>query len=290
MNLGSMTRAAWLNTLLAGVVAALGLFVFLKPGTGVPPDYPLSTLKAEEARSMRIERPGAVPIVLEKRENGWFMTAPLAARADSLRVQRLLALAAARSADRLAATDLARFELERPAARLTIAGQNFDFGVVSPVSREQYILTGGAVYTVGLQYGAALPGNPAALIDKQLLSAGEVPVRFEFKDYNVVRDDSGKWTLRPPHGEVSQDDYQRWVDAWRHASALRVELYAMGKPLLEIKVEFRNGAKVALGLLASGAEVALLRPDEKLVYYFLSEPGQRLLSPPTAREDRAEKK
>ena len=93
--------------------------VYLKPGTQqAPTEHVLATGKAEQASSIRIERAGTAPIVLEKKHDGWFMTAPFAARADASRVQRLLAITEARSAHRLAATDLARFELERPEARL----------------------------------------------------------------------------------------------------------------------------------------------------------------------------
>ncbi|HKA41987.1 MAG TPA: DUF4340 domain-containing protein [Burkholderiales bacterium] len=274
-----MSRTAWLNALLACAVAALAVFAYLKPRTGVAPEYAVAPAATGEARSIRIERPDAAPIVLEKREGGWAMTAPLAARADELRVQRLLAIPGAKASSRLAATDLARFELDRPAARVIIDGRQFDFGIVTALSREQYLLTGGAVYTVGLQYGAALPARPADLIDKRPLSPAEMPVRFEFTGYTVAQD-GGKWVLKPPGGELSQDDYQRWVDGWRHASALRVEPYAKGKPVAEMRVELRNGAKLAFGELAREPETALLRSDEKLVYYFVREAGQRLLAPP----------
>ena len=165
-----MSRAWWLNAALAVVVAALGLLVFLKPGDPDQAGHALSALKAGEARSIRIERPGAAAILIERKGDEWHMTAPLAARADFFRVQRLLAIAGARSAHRLAATELSRFELERPETRLTIDEQRFDFGMVNSVSREQYVLTGNAVYTIGFRYAASLPGGAADLIDKPSLA------------------------------------------------------------------------------------------------------------------------
>src|SRR5262249_11788167 len=108
-----MSRTAWLNALLACAVAALAGSAYLKPRTGVAREYAVAPAATGEARSIRIERPDAAPIVLEKREGGWAMTAPLAARADELRVQRLLAIPGAKASSRLAATDLARFELDR---------------------------------------------------------------------------------------------------------------------------------------------------------------------------------
>lgn len=278
-----MSKAWFLNALLAAAVAALGLIAYLKPGTQAPAEHVLATGKAGEASSIRLERAGTAPIVLEKKHDGWFMTAPFAARADSSGVQRLLAITEARSAHRLAATDLARFELERPEARLAVDGQRFDFGMVNPVSREQYVLTGDAVYTISLRYGSVLPSRPADLIDKRLFGAEEVPVRVELKEFTVGRND-GKWTLNPPRAELSQDDFQRWMDGWRHASAVRVESYAGGKALAEVGLQLQNGGKLTLMILARQPELALLRPAEKLVYYFLSGQAKQLLAPPGASQ------
>jgi len=276
-------RRAWrVNALLAAAVAALGLFVFLKPRTDAPVEHALAAFKPEVARAIRLERPGATALVLEKRGEEWVLTAPVSARADPVRVQRLLAIAGATATSRLAATDLSRFELDRPAARLTIDSQSFDFGMVNPLSREQYVLTGGAVYTVAPGYDAALPRNPGDLIDKRLLRMSEVPVRVELGKFTVAREET-RWVLRPPGGDLSQDDIQRWVDEWRHASALRVEAFAKGVPLGAVRMQFRDGTALSLGILAREPEVALLRPDEKLVYYLFKGSAQRLFSPPQGK-------
>jgi hypothetical protein len=258
--------------------------IYLKPADLASTGHALSTTRSADATSLRVERAGSQPIVLERKSGAWFMTAPLPARADPVRIQRLLTIADARSPHRLAATDLARFELERPEARVVIGGQNFDFGVVNSVSREQYVLTAGAVYTVGLGYGAALPARPYELIDRRLFAAGEIPVRLELRDFTVARNDD-KWLLQPPGGELSQDDLQRWVDAWRYASALRVEPYAGGKPLGEVSMQLQSGRKLELLVLARKPELALARPDEKLVYYFFGAAGDRLLAPPAGGSD-----
>jgi hypothetical protein len=276
-------KRAWLRTaLLAAAVAALGLFVYLKPVTRDTPEYALSGLKPDAAHAVRLERSGAAPIALEKRGEEWFLTAPFAARAGTVQVQRLLAVAAAKGTARLAATDLARFGLERPAMRLTIDGQSFDFGIVNEISREQYVLTGGAVYTVAVSYTAGLPARPADLVDRQLFARSEVPERIELGEFIVAREE-GKWTVRPPAGEMSQDDLQRWLDDWRHASALRVEPYGRGTPVAAVKMQLRGGTALSFGILSREPEVALLRSDQKLVYYLSRGAAARLLSPPQAK-------
>jgi hypothetical protein len=284
-----MNRAWWRNAILAAAVAALGLIVYLKPGTDATLEHALSAATPEAARTIRVERAGTAPIALEKRGVDWFLTSPLAARASPPQVERVLAIAGAKSAVRLAAIDLARFDLERPALRLTIDGQHFDFGIVNEISREQYVLTGGTVYAVSARYGAALPAGPADLLDRQLLARSEVPEHIELNGFSISREE-GKWVSKPPGGDLSQDDLQRWADDWRHASALRVEPYRGGTPAVEVRIRLRDGKALSLGVLSREPEVVLLRPDEKLVYYLSKGAAKRLLSPPGATEDAASKK
>ena len=286
-----MSRLPWLNALLVVVVAALGALVYLKPGGDAPAEHSLSQLKASEVKSIRIERQGAPGVALEKKEGGWVITAPLVARADELRVQRLLEIAEAKSTHKLAAGGLERFELEPPAARLILSGQSFNFGMVNAVTREQYVMAGDAVYAVSPRYGMSLPASPLDLASRRLLGSGEIPLRFELQDFTVEQRD-GKWTLTPaPPGELSQDDLVRWVDGWRLASAIRVEPHVGGKARPDIRIQLKNGGSFTLGMLASGANLVLTRPDEKLQYYFRIDSAKRLLSRPTSESDeRAAKK
>ena len=285
-----MRRLPWLNALLLIVVAALGAFVYLKPSVDSRNENALSKLKASDANTIRIERPGASAISLEKKSAGWRITVPLSARADETRVQRLLSIVEAKSAAKMPATELSRFELDPPSATLTIAQQAFSFGMVNSLTREQYVMTGDAVYAVNPRFGAALPGTPADLASKQLFGPDEIPARIALKDFSLEQRD-GKWTPNPaPAGNLSQDDYARWADGWRFASALRTEPYVGGKPREDVEVRLKNGIVITLGILSSGANLVLTRPDEKLQYYFNIETAKRLLSPPGARAAQAAKK
>jgi len=278
-----MKKSWWINAVLLIAVGALGWFAYLKPRSDEPVTYPLSTLTAGEAGKIRLERAGQAPVVIEKKGDLWFLTAPVAAPAEPFQVQRLLAILDARASGRLAATDLARFDLDRPMARLTLNSQTFSFGTVSTVAREQYVLTGDAVYTVEPRYGAALPTDFTQLIRRQLFAGGEVPVGFQFSDFTVNSAD-GKWVVTPTPANLSQDDINRWVDDWRLASALRVEPYAKGEASDEIKIEFKGGGKLTLGILQREPELVLLRPDQNLQYSFFAQTAKRLLSPPGLKQ------
>ena len=154
-----MSRAGWLNALLAAAVVALGAFFYFRPAQDAAVEYPLSALKSQEVRSLRIERAGAAPILLDRKQDAWFIYAPFAARADASRVQQLLAIVDAKTAHRLPAGDRGRFGLERPEARIVVDGQPFSFGMVSDITREQYVMSGDAVYALHSRYGAALPAS-----------------------------------------------------------------------------------------------------------------------------------
>ena len=280
----------WLNALLAAAVAALGAFFYFKPAQDAAVEYPLSALKPQEVTSLRIERAGAAPIQLDRKQDTWFISAPFAARADATRVQQLLAIVEARAAHRLPAGDRERFGLEAPQARIVVDGHAFSFGMVSELTREQYVMSGDAVYAVHPRYGAALPESALQMASRQLFGADEAPARIVLRDF-AVEQREGKWSLTPGAGDLSQDDLIRWVEEWRLASALRVEPRSAGRVRDEIRTQLENGGGFTLGVLAREPELVLARSDEKLQYRFRAEAAKRLLSPPApARDEPAGKK
>jgi hypothetical protein len=285
-----MKQSFWLNMALLLGVVVVGVFVYLQPPTQAPVEHAVSTLTPAAAMAVRIERPGMATVVLDRKQGAWFLVAPFAARADEFMVQRLLAVLQARTVHRFLAKDLARFNLERPQARLIIDSQPFDFGLVNELSREQYVLTGDAVYALSTRYGLALPTRPEALASRRLLAPGETPVRIAPPGFTVT-DAQGRWVLDPAPDDWIQDEINRWVDEWRYASALRIELHQQGEPKDSVRIELGNGKTLVVGILGRKPEVVLLRSDQRLQYHFVAEAGTRLLSPPgAARNERAAKK
>jgi hypothetical protein len=272
-------KQSWqLNLALLAAVVALGWWAYFKPAAETAA-IRLSTLQAGAASSIRIERSGQPAVALQKKNAMWWIVEPLSAPAEPRQVERLLAVAQAEASARLAADDLARFDLDPPLATLVIDGQSFGFGGVSTATREQYVLTQGAVHTVELRYGAALPADPASLIRRSLFIDGEVPVQFEFADF-TLRSRDGKWVLAPQSAELGADDIARWVEQWRQASALRVAVHDQRKPVGEIRIGLKDGRQLTLGILQREPELILLRPDHNLQYTFISATARRLLAPP----------
>lgn len=284
-----MKQSFWLNIALLFAVAAAGAFVYLRPPAEERVEHAVSGLAPVSAKSVRIERPATEAVVLQKKGGTWFLVAPFAARADDFMVQRLLAILQARTAHRLAPTDLARFDLEKPRARVVIDGQSFAFGLVNEISREQYVRTGDAVYALSAHYGLALPVRPDALASRRLFAPGETPVRISPPGFSVARSGE-RWVLEPAPSDWSQDDVNRWVEQWHAARALRVEPHRQGEASESVRIGLANGGSLALGILGRKPEVVLLRPDQRLQYHFAAEAGTRLLSPPaTGRQRPADK-
>lgn len=274
-----MKRSFWLNVALLLAATVAGVLVYLQPPADVPPEHAVSALAPAAATSVRIERPGAAPILLERKQGAWFLAAPFSARADEFMVQRLLDILQARTAHRYPADEPARFDLDRPLARLIIDGQAFDFGLVNELSREQYVRAGGAIYALSTRYGLALPRRPEALASRRLLAPGETPVRIMPPGF-AVTEKQGRWVLEPAARGLKQDEIDRWVDQWRFASARRIEPHGQGEPKESVRIDLGSGDALVLGILGREPEVVLLRSDQRLQYHFVAEAGKRLLSPP----------
>lgn len=275
-----MNNRQWLNLALLAAVVVLALFAYLKPHKSEP-EHRLSALKAADVRNIRIEIAGSPPLVLERTASDWRLAAPVAARADSFQIQRLLSILDATSKDRLPAAGLARFDLNEPYARVTVNQQTFSFGAVNQMSREQYVLTQDGVYLVPLHYGAALPKTALQLVSKQLFAADEAPVAFEFGKFSLAQQD-GTWVMSPAAADLGQDDINRWIDEWRLATALAVQAADNRKPLMTIKVKLKSGGDLTLAVLQREPELTLARSDQPFAYQFAGTAAKRLLAPPAA--------
>jgi hypothetical protein len=196
-------------------------------------------------------------------------------------VARALSVLEAKSTMSYPANELKKFDLDPPSVQVIINEKSFAFGAINPVTREQYVLTNNTVHAIEMRHGAGLPLDASALLHKELFGADEIPVKFMFTEFSIASND-GKWLLTPSAGELSQDDYARWVDAWRQASAMRAEPYDKRRPVGEMRIELKDGKNLSLGILSREPELVLLRTDLNLQFAFAGEVGKRMLARPIA--------
>lgn len=278
-----MTRQLWVNLGLAVAVAVLAWLVFLKP-EALPdsPLYKLSTLTASQVDEISIALAHQPQVVLRKKSNGWFVTEPFSARADALRIDSLLGLLSAQSEKRLAAENLARFELDKPLARVKLGAQAFAFGGTQPLSNQLYVLTQGAVYLISPVYFIDIAKPAPTLISKQLLADEEVPVAFEFPHFTLQRENS-TWRMTQP-GTASaepptQDAANIFADEWRHALAMSAQPMSALQSAMPVRVRFQSGKSTNVLVARDANDWLLLREDEHLAYRFTASAGKTLLEP-----------
>jgi len=276
-------RTGWLvNLLLVAVVAALAAYALRGGRTEDPNLQPLTGLAASVVQRIVIESRGSDPIELAREGGAWFVTRPLYARANATQVDRVLDLLAVRARDRMPARELQRFDLDQPALRVRFDDTAIAFGTTNPLTQDQYVLAGDAVYMISSHHRAAIPDRVERMLTHSLLRKDEKPVSFELPGFSVDRRE-GKWTLKPEQQDanLSQDDFNRWVDEWRFASSLLTQA-ASGKPTQErIAVRLEDGRTLQLGIVQREPELVLTRADENLTFYFSQDVRERLLAGPS---------
>jgi hypothetical protein len=281
-------KLGWVvNLLLLVGVVGLGGYAWHQAKQPKEVSYKLSALTIAGVKKIEVAPRAAPGYTLEKRGETWFLTAPIEARADQTQVQQILGLLTAASKEKLAATDLKRFDLDPPALQVSMDGQTFSFGGTNPLSQDQYLGTGDGVYLVSAYYASLVPRTSDRVLTHSLFNESEKAVGFKFKRFSVEQKD-GKWTLAPqPSADkerLSQDDLNRWADDWHYASSLVTQPWN-GQPTPDrVDVKLADGKTIAFVVLRREPELVLARPDEKLQFQFSGEMTRRLLNPAPGKD------
>lgn len=278
-----------LNLLLVLAVTGLALFAILRPDKKNDVGTKLVELKREQVTKIGIEHRKGAPIQLEKRSDGWHVTAPFTSRADIGQVDRVLDLTSATARQKLPREDLARFDLDPPQAKVTLDNHAIAFGRINDITNEQYAATADAVYLVAPFYGYGIPADAGKLASRKLLAEDEIPVAFDFGGYQVVRDEKGRWSTAgtvpgKPVAELSQDEFNRWADEWRVTYAVTAERYKSGAGKQRVTLRFKNGKSAIMQAADADAGFTLLRSDENMLYRFGAQTGKRLMNPHVAAD------
>lgn len=282
-----------LNLVLALLVGALALVAVYRPGARPEtPGTPLTALKAEAIERVRIVRAGQPEIRLEKRADGWHLTAPRAARANRFRMSDFTGLAEARATARFAAgTDLKQYGLERPLATVFLNDVEIRFGALHPLASEVYVMHDGEVKLLpaALLRAATVPLDD--LFDAGLLEENAKLVALRLPDFSLRQNDTGSWVRSPERKGLGSDQINQFVDEWRYARALAVNPASAKVSRERVTITVRAGEAtrdVEFMVVTHRPELVLRRIDEKLDYHFPAETANRLLElkpePPPDRD------
>jgi len=294
-------KKRWLvNLLLLVVLASLVAFLYLKPKNTASSNtqYEVSTFKLAEFDTVNVEFPAKAGVSFKKVNNFWMMTAPNAARADQVAVQRILSIIAAKSENKIEATDSAtldKFGLNNPAIKLSLvrpdsSKETFLFGTHNPVNDEQYVLHNNAVYLLENIYAEAAETQLIEMFDKTPFKPTEKIRGFDFthlEQWESTRLNldlvDGKWVASIKEAKPNQNELNEWLDfSWLNNPAKSLELYT---PDQKVKVpsfiiKMQDGSKVKFDKVQESPELLLGRPDEGILYHYPSDAGFSMLNPP----------
>ena len=121
----------------------------------------VSELTAEEAMSIRMQRPDRPPVSLERRNGEWWVTHPEEQPASDMHVRGVLRiLDEPLPEQRIPAHEVTpeRYGLDSPAAVLEINGKSWHFGDRHPVGEQRYVLHEGEILLLPDNYAPLLRG------------------------------------------------------------------------------------------------------------------------------------
>lgn len=266
------------NLVLLVLVLGLSLFIYLKPNQPSQSLFPVSDITGASIQHIKIEKKNQPAIEFQKRGNTWRMVSPFQARGDNVKIEQILGILTAQSDQQIAATQLERFELDRPLLTLTLNQEVFRFGTINPLSHQQYVSARNKVFLLPTGYFATAFSQPADFVSKKLLAEDEIPTAFHFPQLKLERN-NGQWAMTPPNPKMDQDQLNRFADDWRLASALHSQPYDQSKPISEYTLRFKNGKSVQFQVLQQQPEFVLLRKDENIQFHFPQDTAKRLLAP-----------
>jgi len=286
-----------LNLILLAVVAGLVSFLYLRPKPDAVKQaaYEVSSYKLAEFNAIKVEFPAKAAVTFEKVNGFWNLTAPYKTRADQASVQRILAIIAASSSQKIVTDDLQKFGLHQPSIKLTLYrdkndSEEFLFGTYNPLNDEQYVSHRNTVYLISNDYGSAASSQVIELVDKAPLKPTEKVVGFDFshlEQWEASRLNldlvDGQWKVSLDKAKPTQNEMNEWADySWIHTRAKSVELYTPDRKVTHpsFEVKLADGSKVHFDKIQESPELILARPDEGLMYYFPQDEGFVMLNPP----------
>lgn len=275
-----MTSRWTVNAILAGVIAALALLLFLRPDSEEPAGPPLTALSADTVTRIRIER-GKQTIELEKTGDDWRMTAPLPARANRFNIDSLLRLADTTSTFQApAGADTATYGLDKPILRIQLNDEPIDVGAIHPMRQQHYVRHRDTVHLIQSYVLTAAFQNYSGFLDTQLFRDGRKLVALRLPALRLELKD-GNWQIQPAAPALSADRLNQFVAEWENARALSVEKLSATRPQASVQLTFEHDGRrdtLTLGILAYKPEFVLARRDEGLEYHFPEDVGKRLLT------------
>lgn len=251
------------NLLLGALVLGLVAAVYFSREKPEPPPPPLTTLSSGDINRILIQHAGRPDIRLEKRQNTWWLTAPVKTRAESVEVTAILGLAAHPSQRRYPVTEMNLAELGLGPADWTMQLNDLriEFGTTDPIESRRYVRLGDTVHLVEDPPSAALDADYNDLVARRLLPAGARITRLQLPGLALNRTDKKGWEVTPKSADQGADAAQQLVDAWLNAQAMWITTFDPKLPA-QGAVNIQTGDETfRFSILQRDDQLILARPE-----------------------------
>lgn len=279
-----MRRRRLINGILLGVALGLGAALWKLPADQRD-DARLTALDPAAVRTLKLAYPGTddgkPELELERREDGWHLTRPIARPARDGRIVTALDVLAARadSCYDLAEHDPADFGLESPRLRLQVDDTTLAFGDRAADGR-RYVATGGRLCLVTDRGYPLLAQGLDGLAASELLPVGATLLRIETPAAAAARANArADWQLE--RGDKGQPvDLAAWAARWRAAGAQSFALDPGDADHGRIRIETSDGTVHQWRIAQRDSELVLVPADADYGLRVSSEQAAALLHPP----------
>jgi hypothetical protein len=277
-------RSRWfINVLLFLSIALLMLVARHEPGIDKTPEtQAVTTLQKDQVDRIHIMRPVRDDLLLQRQDNGeWTVQRTPPLPADSLRVASLLKLVEQEPVRsyRVDELDLAKLQLDPPAATLLMNDVRLEFGGLEPLQELRYLRVGERVHLIPDMYQHLIDARFTLFVRRRLFSDGSRIVALRLPGLSLHRSEQG-WEVTPEQS-VSADALQRLIDRWQQAEALLVQPAEDPVDGDGIEIELENPSRhVTLVIAESDAELVLVHPATGIRYH-MGDQRENLLSLPT---------
>jgi hypothetical protein len=280
-----MNSRTTINIGLLALVAVLGAVAWLQPGLK-PEAAPitLTRLKAADIAKVRIERASTQSSAFEKRGGKWWMTQPISAPVNDIRLEGVLRIAEAKSAREYPAreVDLTKAGLEQPEVTVSFNNEpSLAFGDIEPLNQQRYVRVGDKVFLIDDIAYYNIIGNYTTFIDPSILPGDAAVTALRLPGLTLTHDGKG-WEAEPLPEDFSADLVNALVDSWRHAQAIEIRHHdGEGRTEGTVTIQLAKQEKpLQFEIMSQQPELVLARRDLQLEYHFPSEMAKSLLKLP----------
>lgn len=278
-----LTPRALLNLGLLIAAGVLGLLVVLQPGKQPPPRDTVSVIDKKTITHIQIHRDKQDDVILEKRGNDWYMTAPYQYPANDYKVENLLQLPGTTSIAHydLAQLDLSKYGLDHPRGSITFNhDQTFYFGSSEPMQARRYLRFQNTLHLITDLFMYQIAVTPNSFLDHAIVPGNKTFTKLEIPRLTAELHD-GKWALTPTPKDYTSDQITALLDSWRYAQAISVDHYD-GKPVPITVRLYRSGETTPLEFASriTDKDIILIRNDLHLQFTLSADKRKEMLALP----------